>query len=387
MANTIDSKLQLTEILDFALEEFERSVMPLTAFSTVFENVELKGEDTVTVPYYPIEDSDSLTRTAGQDYRDKVAATTTSAKQITINKNKIQGLSFTSEERRRQPYLNPEIHGRNKGRKLAYDIVKDVFSLVTRANFSGATISPIAVADFDVDSVKELAQKCVEAEWPGDRRSLFLNPSLHFNLVGQPAIMDFSQSGSVQALYQSNLPTLMGFMTHPPMNGLHQNNGTATSCTVNDSTDVITATAHGLANGDIIQLGGTAVPAGTTAATDYYVRDASTNTFKISATSGGSAVNMTDAGTSVTFTKYESIGGFAAHESAILVAFAPVPPTDGVRQKLIDYQIVKSERSGCVLEYRHIADENTSTEYQLIEANYGYALGETAALKRIELDR
>lgn len=384
MGNTISDDLKLTEILDFALEEFERTIMPLSAFSTVFSDVSLKGDDTVTVPYYPIEDSESETRTAGQSYRDKVSATTVDSKQITLNKNKIQGLSYTNEEVSRQPFLNVELHGRNKGRKLAYDILKDIFSVVKRQNFTSSTLAPVVSADFDVDDIKSLAQKCVEDEWPG-RRHLFLNPTLHYEVVGQPAIMDFSQSGTTAALYLGQLPSIMGFMTHPPQNALHLNNGTATSCVADAGTDALTATAHGLANGDIVRFGGTGgdVPAGLAINTDYYVRDSTANTFKVAATASGAAIDLTDAGTGVTFTSLERLGGFAVYESAILTAFAPIEPTAGIRSKLIDYRQVTSS-SGLVLEYKHLADEFIGTEYQIIECHYGYALGETAALKRIE---
>jgi phage tail sheath gpL-like len=57
-----------------------------------------------------------------------------------------------------------------------------------------------------------------------------------------------------------------------------------------------------IANGTPIQLGGTAVPAGFTAGTTYYVVSASTATFELSATVGGSAINSTSTGTAVTAT-------------------------------------------------------------------------------------
>lgn len=59
------------------------------------------------------------------------------------------------------------------------------------------------------------------------------------------------------------------------------------------STDVITSAAHGKADGDkIVFLSGYA-PAGLTANTTYFVRDSTTNTFKVAATNGGSAIDIT----------------------------------------------------------------------------------------------
>lgn len=63
-------------------------------------------------------------------------------------------------------------------------------------------------------------------------------------------------------------------------------------------TDIITSTAHGLIEEDLIQVSSsTTLPAGLSASTDYYVRDVTTNTFKVSATKGGTAVDITGTGT------------------------------------------------------------------------------------------
>lgn len=60
------------------------------------------------------------------------------------------------------------------------------------------------------------------------------------------------------------------------------------------SPGVFTATAHGLVNGDIVKFTTTgALPTGLTAGTKYYVIAAATNTFEVSTTYGGSAVNTT----------------------------------------------------------------------------------------------
>lgn len=73
------------------------------------------------------------------------------------------------------------------------------------------------------------------------------------------------------------------------------------------ASDVITAVAHGLSNGLIVTVTSTgALPAGLTAATNYYVVQATTDTFKVSLTLGGAAVDITDAGTGVhTLTSYD----------------------------------------------------------------------------------
>lgn len=70
--------------------------------------------------------------------------------------------------------------------------------------------------------------------------------------------------------------------------------------TANASTDVITATGHDYINTLAVTLsvsGGGTLPAPLVAGTTYYIRDVATNTFKLSLTSGGAAIDITNAGT------------------------------------------------------------------------------------------
>ncbi len=68
--------------------------------------------------------------------------------------------------------------------------------------------------------------------------------------------------------------------------------------TVNTGTDVVTATGHTYINGQRVRVSqsGGALPSPLVAATDYYVRDVATDTFKLALTSGGAAIDITTAG-------------------------------------------------------------------------------------------
>ena len=73
--------------------------------------------------------------------------------------------------------------------------------------------------------------------------------------------------------------------------------------TADSGTDVITSNAHGLVNGETLRFKGGNLPAGLSQVTLYYVRDATTNTFKVAATAGGAAINLASNGSgSLTFT-------------------------------------------------------------------------------------
>lgn len=82
------------------------------------------------------------------------------------------------------------------------------------------------------------------------------------------------------------------------------------ACTADAGTDTFTATAHGLSNGDRIKLRTNSatgsVPGGVIDGTLYYIVGAAANTFQISATLGGTAVDLTSTGTSVVFSTVDN---------------------------------------------------------------------------------
>ena len=70
------------------------------------------------------------------------------------------------------------------------------------------------------------------------------------------------------------------------------------NCTATAGTDVIDAVGHGLVNGDRVAFwSDDTLPGGISEWTEYFVINKNTDDFKISTTYGGSAVDITDAGT------------------------------------------------------------------------------------------
>lgn len=67
---------------------------------------------------------------------------------------------------------------------------------------------------------------------------------------------------------------------------------------VTPASDLFTVTDHGLVDDDQIELTTTGtLPAGLSTGTTYYVISATANTFQLSATQAGAAIDITDAGT------------------------------------------------------------------------------------------
>lgn len=81
-------------------------------------------------------------------------------------------------------------------------------------------------------------------------------------------------------------------------NGSSWLSANSATCTANASTNFITSAGHGLSNGYILKFSTTTtLPAGLSTNTAYFVINKTTDTFQVSLTSGGSAVDITDTGT------------------------------------------------------------------------------------------
>ena len=69
------------------------------------------------------------------------------------------------------------------------------------------------------------------------------------------------------------------------------------ACTFTDAGDLVTKNSHGLSNGYVVVFQTIVTTTGISANVRYYVIGATTNTFQVSATYGGSAVTLTTDGT------------------------------------------------------------------------------------------
>lgn len=86
--------------------------------------------------------------------------------------------------------------------------------------------------------------------------------------------------------------------------------GTAavTGVTAVATTDIITSTGHGLTAGTALKFTALTGGAGLVVGTIYYVRDVTTNTFKVSLTNGGTAVDITTDMSAGTYTAGQDAG-------------------------------------------------------------------------------
>ena len=293
--NTIPQSLRRSLILKSAMEEFKHKLISLGLFSTVLHNVPLQGNNEIEIPYVPLATSTSK----DFDGTYKFDKGDLESRKITVNKRKYQSLTYTSEEKARQPYFDPITLGRLKGAKLAEDVLIDILSVVNKANFGDAILTRNA-SEFDTDDIIDLETTIDELEWPDSPRGMLLKSSYMANVK-----KDIKDSGGMATFGFSalgNLPNLMGF-NFSKFNRLPDNK--------------------------------------------------------------------------------EKLQGFIVYPSAILVALAPIQPTANVMKQLSTYTTYTDPQTGLTLEYRAWGDADTDASKEIIECNYGFGVGEKAALKRI----
>jgi hypothetical protein len=207
MATTISSELKLNVVLDSALMALRESLLPINAFSTVFNSVPLQGTDKISVPFYP------LATDATSDFNGTYAFNDSNAinsREITVNKRKYQALSFTSSELARQPYFNAEQFGFQKGRKLAEDILRDILSVVTLANY-GAAIHTGAASAFDSDDMITIKTALDQAKWAKSSRVMILDNAYEGALLKDASIKNAAAVGTASAIQNGRLPQIAGF--------------------------------------------------------------------------------------------------------------------------------------------------------------------------------
>jgi len=206
---TIDSALQRVAILNETIRAFATRILPLRLFATAFQNVPLQGTDEVVVPYYPLQTAVSTdwNGATGYEFADTV---TTSMKKITVNKRKYQSVDFGSDTLRRQPAFNVAQLGTMNAEKLAVDVLNDVLSVVTLANF-GAAAKTAAAAAMTSDDIVEIAGACNDAHWPDAGRGLIVDSTVNTALMKDTAYKLAVNVGGTEVVRGGKLPMLSGF--------------------------------------------------------------------------------------------------------------------------------------------------------------------------------
>lgn len=214
----------------------------------------------------------------------------------------------------------------NAGYALALHVVMRGMRQVTAATFTHEIVE--AAADVDKETLGK-ARIALNDQEAGVPRFGIVAPATMSKLTDDPRIASGDYHGKlVDENPYVSLKNLEGFTsidefprfpTTPHLIGTLD----VADAIADPVTDKITIPQHGLPDGARVRLtnSGGAVPAGLAVATDYFTRDVTMDTFKLAATRGGAAINITDAGTGTNKVfEYEELLGFFFAQPAMLFA-------------------------------------------------------------------
>ena len=182
MAITINAALKRDLVLDRGMTALKKKLAPILAFATKFTDVPLQGTNKVVVPYYSLATGASTDFVPANGYV-MSGNQTVGVKEVTVNKRKYRPFSFTSEEFSRQPFLSAAKLFDLEVDKLADDIITDVFSVVTAANYPGTTLAAQLASAFDLDDALAMRELCTKDYWPMAGRSLVLDTAPGLSLM------------------------------------------------------------------------------------------------------------------------------------------------------------------------------------------------------------
>lgn len=176
---------------------------------------------------------------------------------------------------------------------------------------------------------------------------------------------------------------------------LKMGNGVTGAVTFQDSGDTVTKNAHGLLDGDIVRFSVITTTTGIVIDTDYYVRDASTNTFKLAATEGGAALALTTDGSGTLDEGFRMVGGLQATSFSLNAEAIEVTSQGSSQWKtLLDGSGIKScaisgngvfEQDSALARIRANLLAQTLTNFRVIEHSSGDYF--SAAFKIVSLER
>jgi len=207
MSNTLTNVKDI-KVAQRALMPFMANLLPVSAFSTNFGPQPADKGDTVRVPLVgaPSESSDF----AG-DYTANADSTVTTVP-VTLNRHKFKTVHVTARENAETAMDVLDALVETAAQQLAQDVLLDIMSVITLANYGGDTLDPLAATDFDYTKVLELRKLCGEDKIPASPRSLVLDSGYYTNLLADDVVAkSFNLNLSAPGVTEGLIQRLAGF--------------------------------------------------------------------------------------------------------------------------------------------------------------------------------
>lgn len=199
MTNTI-TDLKDVRISQAELLPWMETLLPLSAFSTNFSPDAADRLDTIKVPVIGMP-------TASSDYEGDYTVNSdseASSVAVTLDRHKFKTVHLTAKEAATTAIPLLEKLVTTATQQLAIDVMTDIFTAITAANYGAPAVPALAAEDFNYKSIIKIREACAEAKMPQDSRALILDNSFFSSLladdiVAKSFITPLAQQGVIEA--------------------------------------------------------------------------------------------------------------------------------------------------------------------------------------------
>ena len=210
MSNTLTNVKDI-KVAQRALMPFMANLQPVTAFSTDFSPMPADKLDTVRVP---LVGAPSTSSDFAGDYSANADSTVTVVP-ITLNRHKYKTVHVTARESAETSLNALEALVEAAAQQLAQDVLVDIFSCITLANFGAPGITALAATAFDYKKVLSLREACGNAKMPPNPRSLVLDSGYYTNMLADDVVAkSFNLNLNAPAVTEGMVKRIAGFNLH-----------------------------------------------------------------------------------------------------------------------------------------------------------------------------
>ena len=229
MANTLTNVKDI-KVAQSALAPWMHSLLPLRAFSSNFSPAPADRLDTVRVPLIG---APSASSDFAGDYTANADSTVTVVP-VVLDRHKYKTVHMTARENIETALPLLENLVGSAIRQLAYDVLQDIFTEITAANYGAPVVPAFAATACDYAKIIEIREGCADVKMPPEMRSLILDDAYFSNLladdvVAKSFILPLAQPGVIEArinriagfdMYETtvlpdNGENLVGMAAHP----------------------------------------------------------------------------------------------------------------------------------------------------------------------------
>ena len=210
MSNTLTNVKDI-KVAQRALMPFMSNLLPVTAFSTDFSPMPADKLDTVRVP---LVGAPSTSSDFAGDYSANADSTVTVVP-VTLNRHKYKTVHVTARESAETSLNALEALVEAAAQQLAQDVLVDIFSCITLANFGAPGIAALAATAFDYKKVLSLREACGNAKMPPNPRSLVLDAGYYTNMLADDVVAkSFNLNLNAPAVTEGMVKRIAGFNLH-----------------------------------------------------------------------------------------------------------------------------------------------------------------------------